>query len=112
MSLRSIAAASFAVAAFAAFGSGAASAGACVQKAAEGTGGTQKDAQFQVYEALLQATDWGAWAAWMANGTTPGYKVSTPKIQMRPGRPRIHVPRSSDDLQTVGDDGSLGARPL
>lgn len=85
MSIRSIAAASIAVAAFALAGAGAASAGACVNKAAEGTGGTQKDAQFQVYEALLQATDWGAWAAWMANGTTPGYKVSTPKYKCAPG---------------------------
>jgi hypothetical protein len=57
----------------------------CVQKAAEGTGGTEESAKFQVYEALLQATDWGAWAAWMANGTTPGYKVSTPKYKCTKG---------------------------
>ncbi len=61
-----------------ALASGAASAagkakGACVVKAAEGTGGTEKAAQFQVDEALLQAVDWGAWSSWMANGTTPGY---------------------------------------
>lgn len=54
----------------------AAHAGSCTVKAAEGTGGDTKTAKFQVYEALLQATDWGAWASWMANGTTPGYKVS------------------------------------
>ena len=48
----------------------------CGMKAAEGTGVTSQNAKFQVYEALLQATDWGAWAAWMSNGTTPGYKVS------------------------------------
>lgn len=58
---------------------------ACVQKAAEGTGGTEESAKFQVYEALLQATDWGAWAAWMANGTTPGYKVSKPKYRCTKG---------------------------
>jgi hypothetical protein len=45
----------------------------CVVKAAEGTGGDEKSAKFQVDEALLQAVDWGAWASWMANGTTPGY---------------------------------------
>lgn len=58
---------------------------ACTQKAAEGTGGTEESAKFQVYEALLQATDWGAWAAWMANGTTPGYKVSKPKYKCTKG---------------------------
>ena len=62
-----------------------ASAGSCVPKAAEGTGSTEENAKFQVYEALLQATDWGAWAAWMANGTTPGYKVNTVKYSCKKG---------------------------
>lgn len=47
--------------------------GACVKKAAEGTGSDEKAAKFQVDEALLQAVDWGAWASWMASGKTPGY---------------------------------------
>lgn len=47
--------------------------GSCVVKAAEGTGGSEKAAKFQVDEALLQAVDWGAWSAWMTSGTTPGY---------------------------------------
>lgn len=47
--------------------------GECVIKAAEGTGSDEKAAKFQVDEALLQAVDWGAWAAWMANGSTPGW---------------------------------------
>lgn len=48
----------------------------CGVKAGDGTGATSKIAKYQAYEALLQATDWGAWASWMSNGTTPGYKVS------------------------------------
>lgn len=62
-----------------------AAAGECFNKAAEGTGGDEKSAKFQVYEALLQATDWGAWAAWMANGSTPGYKVGTVKYRCKTG---------------------------
>jgi len=50
-----------------------ASAKECVKKGAVGEAGSEKDAKFQVDEALLQAVDWGAWASWMANGTTPGY---------------------------------------
>jgi hypothetical protein len=57
----------------------------CMRKAAEGTGGDEKSAKFQVYEALLQATDWGAWAAWMTSGTTPGYKVSPVKYRCKKG---------------------------
>lgn len=67
-------------------GSGAALAKeSCLVKAAEGTGVDEKAAKFQVYEALLQATDWGAWAAWMATGKTPGYKVNNVQYKCGPG---------------------------
>jgi hypothetical protein len=52
----------------------------CVTKAGRGTGSTVDDAKFQAWEAVLQATDWGSWAGFMAAGgkpgTAPGYKVS------------------------------------
>lgn len=51
----------------------------CVRKGAIGEAGSEKDAKFQVDEALLQAVDWGAWAAWMANGSTPGYSFGPRK---------------------------------
>ncbi len=57
----------------------------CVVKAAEGTGSDEKSAKFQVDEALLQAVDWGAWAAWMANGTTPGYEYGKRKYKCSKG---------------------------
>ena len=57
----------------------------CVQKAAEGTGGTEQAAKFQVDEALLQAVDWGAWASWMSNGTTPGYSYGPRKYTCKGG---------------------------
>ncbi len=62
-----------------------AAAGSCVTKAAEGTGSDEKSAKFQVDEALLQAVDWGAWAAWMANGTTPGYNYGPRKYKCSKG---------------------------
>ena len=52
---------------------GAAEAKTCFKKAGTGEAGSEKDAKFQVDEVLLQATDWGAWASWMASGKTPGY---------------------------------------
>ena len=63
----------------------AAAAGSCVNKAAEGTGSDEKSAKFQVDEALLQAVDWGAWASWMANGTTPGYNYGARKYKCSKG---------------------------
>ncbi len=57
----------------------------CVNKAAQGTGSDEKAAKFQVDEALLQAVDWGAWASWMANGTTPGYDFGPRKYRCKKG---------------------------
>lgn len=57
----------------------------CFVKAAEGTNTTEEGAKFQAFEAILQATDWGVWAAWMANGSTPGYVVDKPKYKCTKG---------------------------
>lgn len=57
----------------------------CVRKGAVGEAGSEKDAKFQVDEALLQAVDWGAWASWMANGTTPGYSFGPRKYSCKQG---------------------------
>ena len=59
--------------------------GACFNKAAEGTNSDEAGAKFQAYEAILQSFDWGAWASWMSNKTTPGYKVTTTKTSCKKG---------------------------
>lgn len=61
----------------------------CVNKAGKGTGGNDDSAKFQAWEAVLQGTDWGSWANWMATsqkvGTAPGYKVSNVKSKCAAG---------------------------
>jgi hypothetical protein len=57
----------------------------CFRKAASGTASSLDGAKFQVKEAILQSFDWGVWAAFMASGTTPGYKVSTPAYSCSKG---------------------------
>ncbi|KAB2851326.1 MAG: hypothetical protein F9K44_01915 [Hyphomicrobiaceae bacterium] len=53
--------------------------GNCLTKAGQGTGGDDKSAAFQAWEAVLQAADWGSWTAWITTsqtvGVAPGYKV-------------------------------------
>ncbi len=70
------------------FAAGAANA-ACVSKAGQGTGSSPDSAKFQAWEAVLQATDWGSWASFMAGGmkvgTAPGYKVSGLRSSCKPG---------------------------
>jgi hypothetical protein len=61
----------------------------CVVKAGQGTNTTEDGAKFQAYEAVLQATDWGMWASWMASsqkiGVAPGYTVSNTKSKCTKG---------------------------
>jgi hypothetical protein len=69
--------------------SGAGAEAACITKAGRGTAGSVDGAKFQAWEAVLQATDWGSWAAFMAGGgkvpSAPGYKVSGVSSRCRPG---------------------------
>lgn len=58
---------------------------ACFKKTASGTAPSLDGAKFQVKEAILQSFDWGVWAAFMASGSTPGYRVSTPAYKCSPG---------------------------
>jgi hypothetical protein len=61
----------------------------CVNKAGQGTNSTEEGAKSQAYEAVLQATDWGMWSVWMAQGmkygSAPGYTVSNVKARCKKG---------------------------
>lgn len=53
----------------------------CVDKGGKGWGSSTEDARFQAWEAVLQATSWGMWSAWITGGAkvgtaAAGYKVS------------------------------------
>lgn len=55
--------------------------GTCVDKGGRGWGSNTQDARFQAWEAVLQATDWGMWSAWITGGAkvgtaAAGYSVS------------------------------------
>jgi hypothetical protein len=70
-------------------GTAANAAGACVNKAGEGTNSTVDGAKFQAWEAVLQATDWSVWSAMMATkqevGVAPGMDVSKLRSSCKPG---------------------------
>ncbi|MBN9264482.1 MAG: hypothetical protein J0I75_07915, partial [Hyphomicrobium sp.] len=61
----------------------------CLNKGGQGTNTTEDGAKFQAWEAVLQATDWGSWAQFMAAGqkvgTAPGYKVSKVRFKCTKG---------------------------
>lgn len=67
------------------FGQSSVEAKECFKKAGQGTAGTLDGAKFQVDEILLQSTDWGAWAEWMATGSTSGYDFGPRKYKCKKG---------------------------
>jgi hypothetical protein len=71
------------------FAIGTAAQAQCVTKAGQGTGSSVDSAKFQAWEAVLQATDWGSWAGFMASGgkpgVAPGYKVSNLRSSCKAG---------------------------
>ena len=105
--------AAIAVAALAAFSLGAGSpaqAGSCFKKSASGTNTTIAGAKSQVYEALLQSFDWGAWASWMATGSTPGYRVGAPSYSCK--RAASATTASARRPSARGDTRSSGPGPV
>jgi len=57
---------------------GAASSGhaKCLKKAAVATAGDAKSAKWFALETMVQAVSWGIWPAFVANGSTPGYRIT------------------------------------
>ena len=66
----------------------------CVEKGGRGTGGTVDSARFQAWEAVLQATSWPMWAAWMTSGAKVGQAAAGYNARIL--------------KQTCGNGGSLG----
>jgi len=68
---------------------GAGAEAACISKGGRGTGGSRDSAMFQAWEAVLQATNWGSWAQFMASGakvgSAPGYRVSNLRSSCKAG---------------------------
>jgi hypothetical protein len=57
----------------------------CERHVADGTGVSEYAAKFQVYEGLLKAVSLNVWAAWMLDGSTPGYTVKSVKYVCNSG---------------------------
>ncbi|MEI9900331.1 MAG: hypothetical protein WDN31_09635 [Hyphomicrobium sp.] len=72
----------------------------CFKKTASGTSTSIDGAKFQVKEAILQSFDWGVWASFMASGSTPGYKVSSPAYRCSPAVSATTVSATSTICKT------------
>lgn len=48
----------------------------CLNKAAVATSGDEKSAKWFALETMVQSVSWGIWPAFVANGSTPGYRIA------------------------------------
>lgn len=57
----------------------------CLNKAAEATAGSEKDAKWFVLETMVQSVSWGLWPSFVADGSTPGWRVTKQRYRCKPG---------------------------
>ena len=55
----------------------------CLKKAAVATAGDAKAAKWFALETMVQAVSWGIWPAFVANGSTPGYRIAKQKYRCK-----------------------------
>lgn len=57
---------------------------ACLKKAAEATAGSEKEARWYALETMVQSVSWGIWPAFVADGSTPGYRIAKQHYRCSP----------------------------
>ena len=55
----------------------------CLTKAAEATAGTEKDAKWYALETMVQSVSWSLWPSFVANGSTPGWRITKQQYRCR-----------------------------
>ena len=48
----------------------------CLKKAAVATSGSEESAKWFALETMVQSVSWGLWPSFVANGSTPGWKIT------------------------------------
>ncbi len=56
----------------------------CLKKAAMATAGSEKSAKWYVLETMVQSVSWGLWPSFLADGSTPGWKISRQSYRCQP----------------------------
>lgn len=71
----------FVAAAALAIVAGAPAQAACLKKAAVATAESEKSAKWFALETMVQSVSWGIWPSFVANGSTPGWKITHQKYK-------------------------------
>ena len=55
----------------------------CLKKAAVATAGDEKSAKWFALETMVQTVSWGIWPAFVADGSTPGYRIARQRYKCK-----------------------------
>jgi len=72
-----------ALAAFTLAGAATASQAKCQKKAAVATSASEKGAKWFALETMVQSVGWGLWPSFIANGSTPGYRIANQRYRCK-----------------------------
>ncbi len=57
----------------------------CLNKAAEATAASEKSAKWYALETMVQSVSWGLWPSFLADGSTPGYRITNERYRCSKG---------------------------
>ncbi|MEM7775708.1 MAG: hypothetical protein AAF732_08870 [Pseudomonadota bacterium] len=57
----------------------------CVTKGAVATSASEDSAKWFALETMVQSVSWGLWPSFVANGSTPGYKITKQRYRCSKG---------------------------
>ena len=83
-----------------------ASAGAqakCLNKAAVATSGTEESAKWFALETMVQSVSWGLWPSFVADGSTPGWRIATQNYRCRQSGASVTCRGQATFCQTAGN---------
>jgi hypothetical protein len=55
----------------------------CLKKAAVASAGSEKSAKWYALETMVQSVSWSLWPSYLADGSTPGWKITRQRYRCR-----------------------------
>lgn len=55
----------------------------CLRKGAIATAGSEKSAKWFALETMVQSVSWGLWPSFLADGSTPGWKITRQRYKCK-----------------------------
>ena len=75
----------------------------CLNKAAVATAGDENSAKWYALETMVQSVSWGIWPSFVADGSTPGWRIAKQNYQCRKDGLGVTCKGQATFCQTAGN---------